>query len=417
MASIAHDKQTKTRRIGFTTPDGKRKTLRLGKTPKKDAEAVRVKVESLLTSRITGQPVEPETARWIATLGDTLHDKLAHAGLIDARSTATLGPFIDDYIRRRSDVKPTTITTYQRARRYLIRYFGEHRDLRTINPGDADDWRLDMLARGLADNTVRKSCSIAKQFARAAMRKKLIDANPFADLSGNVKANRTRDYFITRAEAAAVLEHCPDAEWRVMFALARFAGLRTPSETLRLRWADIDWGDDSGGGRFTVTSPKTEHHEGKESRIVPLFPDLLPHLREAFEQADDGAEYVVTRYRDSSQNLRTQLHRIIKRAGLEPWPKLWHNLRATCETELAEHYPAHVACAWIGNSVQVAAQHYLQVTDDHYIEAAQNPTQQPPAPARDAPPDAPKNRTDTLETAYNGNLMGDGGLEPATCSV
>lgn len=110
-----------------------------------------------------------------------------------------------------------------------------------------------------------------------------------------------------------MLEHCPDAEWRVMFALVRFGGLRTPSETFALRWADIDW----AGGRFKVHSPKTAHHEGKEFRMVPLFPELLPHLREAFERADDGAEYVVTRYRDAGQNLRTQLQQIIKRAGLQ----------------------------------------------------------------------------------------------------
>jgi len=30
-----------------------------------------------------------------------------------------------------------------------------------------------------------------------------------------------------------------------------------------------------------------------------------------------------TRYRDANQNLRTQLNRIIKRAGLKPWPKLF----------------------------------------------------------------------------------------------
>lgn len=68
-----------------------------------------------------------------------------------------------------------------------------------------------------------------------------------------------------------------------------------------------------------------------------------------------------------------------------PWPKLWQNLRATWETELAESFPSHVVCSWIGNSIQVAAKHYLQVTEDHFASAAnlqgshesaaQNPTQ------------------------------------------
>ena len=40
----------------------------------------------------------------------------------------------------------------------------------------------------------------------------------------------------------------------------------------------------------------------------------------------------------------------------------------------------HVVCEWIGNSQAVAAKHYLQVTDEHFLqaskEAVQNPVQQ-----------------------------------------
>jgi hypothetical protein len=40
----------------------------------------------------------------------------------------------------------------------------------------------------------------------------------------------------------------------------------------------------------------------------------------------------------------------------------------------------HVVCAWIGNSQAVAAKHYLQVTDDHFSKAVQNPVQQAAEP-------------------------------------
>lgn len=122
-----------------------------------------------------------------------------------------------------------------------------------------------------------------------------------------------------------------------------------------------------------VRSCKTEHHIGGESRLVPLSPDLLPHLRDVFEQAEPGTEYVITRYRQGNCNLRTQLQRIIAKAGLKPWPKLFQNLRSTRETELAERWPEHVVCAWIGNSKAVARKHYLQVTDEHFERAAYIP--------------------------------------------
>ena len=94
-----------------------------------------------------------------------------------------------------------------------------------------------------------------------------------------------------------------------------------------------------------VRSPKTAHHVGHDSRLVPLFPELLPYLLEVFEQAEPGTEYVITRYRQVNCNLRTQLDRIITKAGLKRWTKLFQNLRSTRETELAERWPEHVVCA------------------------------------------------------------------------
>jgi hypothetical protein len=128
-----------------------------------------------------------------------------------------------------------------------------------------------------------------------------------------------------------------------------------------------------------VPSPKTERHEGRESRLIPLFPELRPHLEAAFDEAEPGSEYIITKYRTCNANLGGWMKRVIRRAGLKPWPKLFQNLRSTRETELAEQFPIHVVCDWIGNTAAVAAKHYLQVTDQHFelatSKATQNPTQ------------------------------------------
>ena len=58
---------------------------------------------------------------------------------------------------------------------------------------------------------------------------------------------------------------------------------------LTLEWTDVDW----ERGRFLAHSPKTEHHPGKATRVVPLFPELRTILNEACEAADEGAVYVV----------------------------------------------------------------------------------------------------------------------------
>jgi integrase len=199
-------------------------------------------------------------------------------------------------------------------------------------------------------------------------RAKILAESPFAEVKGvNVRANKDREVFITRDIAQQVLDACPDAEWRALFALCRFGGLRCPSEVLSLTCDDIDW----VRGRIRVPSPKAEHHEGGASRVIPIFPELRPHLEDAHELAEPGADYVITRYRQKNINLRTQLQRIIRKAGLEPWEKPFQNLRSTRETELAETFPIHVCCAWLGNSQSVARKHYLQLTDEHFQKAAQ----------------------------------------------
>jgi len=60
---------------------------------------------------------------------------------------------------------------------------------------------------------------------------------------------------------------------------------------------------------------------------------------------------------------------IIRQAGAATWPKLFQDLRASRETELAAEYPLHVVCAWIGNSALIAQKHYLQVTDGDFERA------------------------------------------------
>ena len=100
---------------------------------------------------------------------------------------------------------------------------------------------------------------------------------------------------------------------------------------------------------------------------------MLPYLQEAYELAEPGEKYVITRYRDKSSNLRTQASRIIKRANLTQWPRLFQNLRSSRETELVREHPVHVVTKWLGNSPRIAEKHYLQITEDDFQWAIGKP--------------------------------------------
>ncbi len=374
MASLIHkgDRWTLQFRL---RPDQDRVTIALGAMSEPQAESYRERVEALVESLRADSPPDRSTAAWVANVPDAIHAKLAKAGLViprdngDCATVPTLAKFLDSYVQSRSTAKPSTKIFFGHTKRCLIDFFGATRPLDKISAGEVDQWREWLASdQKLADNTVRRRCGMAKQFFRAAVRLRLLRENPFADMKGCVvHGNPDREYFVTRDEAAAVLEACPDAQWRLLFALSRYGGLRCPSEHLALRWADVDWEH----SRMLVRACKTERHKDKGKRLVPIFPELRPFLDEAFEQAEEGAFYVITRYRDATQNLRTQLERIILKAGLKAWPKLWQNLRATRATELvAAGWPEYKVCKWLGHTEGIAKKHYWQVTDEDYRLAA-----------------------------------------------
>jgi integrase len=171
-------------------------------------------------------------------------------------------------------------------------------------------------------------------------------------------------------------------------------------------------------GRLTIHSPKTDRHAGHESRQVPLFHEILPFLREVFEQAEEGEQYVLPMLQGrTGQALRKPLIAAIKRAGLVQWPRLWHNLRSTRQTELEDHTPTHVVCAWLSNNESTARQHYLQVTDEHFAEALQNPVQQVRTHGRTGSQNPSGKCVETHINAQESNPMVPAGIEPTTVGL
>jgi hypothetical protein len=136
---------------------------------------------------------------------------------------------------------------------------------------------------------------------------------------------------------------------------------------------------------------------------------VLPFLKVVYEEREAESDFVITRYRQANANLRTQFIRYIRKAGATPWPRLFHNLRASCQTELAERFPSHVICKWIGNTDLVARRHYLQPNEDHFLKATTaSGVQQIPSvesPKSDAESDAAISGKGPQELAPEESLM------------
>lgn len=61
--------------------------------------------------------------------------------------------------------------------------------------------------------------------------------------------------------------------------------------------------------------------------------------------------------------------RILKKAGVPVYPKPLQDLRASRETELLDEFPLTDVCSWIGNSPNVAREHYAMTCQESFDRA------------------------------------------------
>jgi site-specific recombinase XerD len=372
MASVIDDPNGR-RRIQFVAPDNRRRSIRLGKCDRRSADAICRHVQALLSGKINGQPLSRETAHWLTSIGASLKEKLASTGLIELPKQALLDEFLKGYVLSRRDVKPATLEVWQQPCRNLVEFFGADKPLRNITTGDGEQFKAWLQTQKLASATIARWLSFARTFLHVARKHRLIEENPFAEVKIPAANMNARQCFVGMDTINRLLE-LANPTWRIIIALSRLGGLRCPTEVLSLEWRHIDWDKNL----MMVISPKTERYEGKESRTVPIFKELRQYLEEAREHVVEGQTHVVGgNYLATSQgpsgwkatNLRTTFEKLIRRAGLEPWAKPFHNLRSSRETELLDEFPVHVVAKWMGHDAKVSLKHYTQITESHFSKA------------------------------------------------
>lgn len=80
--------------------------------------------------------------------------------------------------------------------------------------------------------------------------------------------------------------------------------------------------------------------------------------------------------------------------------RLVANDRCGRQTELADQFPSHVVCRWIGNSEYVAREHYLSVTLEHVERAISGSVLPPDAVLPRRVPQAENEASSQVMTAH-----------------
>ena len=360
-----------------------------------------------------------------------MRTKLQAVGLVEPLTVETpkpsisLADFLTGFMNRNgASKKPATRIVCGQVINSLNKCLPKGIELKAVTAGHAKNYLEKLKATTLASTTIHKRISFARQFFQDALDWEMIERNPFTRIKTQGTSLKS-NVEVTREQIALVLDKC-NQTWKAIVGLSRYGGLRCPSETLSLTWGDIDW----EMGRMSIPEPKVEHHDGRGIRSCPLFPELRTILEALFEEATIDGKYpspesfVIDKpaYREAAMrpggwanaNLRTQFLKILRRAGVAPWARLFHSMRASRQTELEAQFPLHVVCSWLGNSESVARDSYLLVTDSHF-QAAVRPNPCAPGVLLDETPeekpgnpcatgvlqDAARNGTQQKETNEN----------------
>jgi integrase len=368
--------------------DRKRCSVGLGEFDETKAIEAKEIIEHILVKRKLDRLPDRKAVQWLDKLPSEIHRKLAAIGLAEARDESELPrmmiAFMRAYIAKRTDWKKSV--NHKQSVDHLETFIGRDVPLSSFSAGKAAEFHRWMMkpkdakqgTPGLSANTAGQHVKRCRQMMREAMKYRLAEENPFAGIKVDLNSDTSKDTFIDETTALAVLDACPDQEWRTLFALCRWGGLRNPSETLLLRWSDIQW----ERGRMKVRSPKTEK-AGKAERIVPLFPEVLRELQSQLELVDENDkgpknQYVIGTYRDTEANLRKMLGRIADKAGVKRWRKPFIALRKSRRNELQRsgRFTHNVLNDWFGHTGEVADKNYLQSIEEDFMRAAALP---PPA--------------------------------------
>jgi integrase len=372
MASVSKDANGW--RIDFRMPDGRRCVLRTGTGGnKRRADEIAAKVRALVAARAAGSLPDHSVARWLSELPDgRLRARLVDLGLAERRERdCPIVEWVERFLERHAERHPVTESTrkvWGRAVVHAREHFGS-RLLSSLTPESGLEFREATMRRPgrigerLAEATVRKSCGVLAMALRAARKAGALSCDPFEGVPKSAGANPEREVYVEWATVEKVLEAGPGAEFRLLVALSRLAGLRVPSEVCGLRWGAVDWERRA----IRVDSPKTRRH-GKPWRLVPLVPELLGMLERAYSDAPEGAEFILPTYRTHTSPSMLVL-RACRAAGVEPWPRPFHAMRASCETDWAARFPLADVAEWLGHSRTVAARHYLRPTDATFAAA------------------------------------------------
>lgn len=288
----------------------------------------------------------------------------AGRGIMPPPALPTIGAILDGYQRDREhkphsptlgyNVRhlkgvladlPADLLTKERVRNYMAKR-------RKMGAGGAPRRPA---PRPLADSTLRRELLTLRAALRWAEKENWIPKAPHVEAPGQ---GETRDRWLTREEAARLLESAKQPHVRVFMALALYTAGRTGA-LVELTWDRVD---------FAAGTVDLGTGQGNKKRArLPMHPKLRPILEEAYHART--ADYVVEHGGERVASTKVGFRNAARRAELPGVTA--HVLRHTAATWMAQRgVSLEKIAAYLGNSAATVERVYAHHHPAYMAEAS-----------------------------------------------
>ena len=266
-------------------------------------------------------------------------------------SNNTFAAIADDYMSRKRNVSPATITNNLRQLKRLNKHIGDM-VITDIKPIDVLKACRSAEAQGYYETAI-KMRTIAGQVFRYGVQTARCERDVTQDLIGALQAPTTKHHpTITDPKELGVLLNAIDSyegSFEVCIAIKLMPMLFVRSGELRYAlWDDFDLDE----GTWTFTPRKTQRRTGL-SLIVPLPAQVIELIRELSLHARSKYLFpaIHTTVQPMSENTMNQA---LKRLGYDGTKQTIHGFRATARTLIIEKlkYPENLIEMQLGHNVR-----------------------------------------------------------------
>lgn len=358
--------------------------------------------------------VEQRGPKWVATwrdpdsqrrkkadLGDTsdvdFEEASRHAGIIEQsirargnqvraltmpvghESPVTIDDLLPMIQADKDNVCRKTMDTYVVAHNALVHYFGPEREVHTIGPADAMNFRW-ALSRGdvitgigprsrplgtpPAEATVWKIIKNVYSMFRCAHLREYTLTNPFRGVQKKFPRKLGEVEVIPLRDLWKLVYALPTWQLQNAAALCAFMGLRN-NEAIKMRWKDVQF----DRNRCVVCPERRAQTTKYRLRCPPIevrkIPTGLYKFLLARSQREDRDENMVCGglYDDA---LRAALVPAYKALGMKVPRQPTHALRKSWASRLGMYFPVQFVSQWMGSSISVHIAHYQGVPPEAY---------------------------------------------------